>query len=516
MKIAKYKLLSVLIFLITSVQAQTFDKKISENFKVKSDVNVVINATHTDVDITTWDKNEVRIQAVMEVEGVSKKEAAKIFKKWKFEALGNSDKVKISSYSGQMSFDFNGEFAFDFDFDFPDIEILEFDMPDIEIPEIDFPEIEFPEMVFPEIEIPELELKELHFDYQAYKADSTYLKKYKNQAAYQIERMKNSDWKKKIDSIRNSDAYKKNMEAYRKASKEIAEKMKEFHKSEEYKKAMAETKKAMAETKRAMAEVKKEMLKNKELMEAQKKAAKKASVQTREIIAKMKAEGVFDSIKRHSQNVYFNSTDSKNSKIKIKIYLKIKVPKKATFDLNVRHGKLNVPNSNTKMSAILSHGNFVGGIIEGLKNELKISNSPVLITMLSSGNVTLKNVPNAQFGTFEKANLFANSSVVIIDEVGVDVSLSQRFGNLIIRNVGANFRTLNVIVDSAKADLNCSSSDFMYTMNSKNSSLKLFDGLNELSNKTSEGVKVMEGYNLNKSSKNNLLLTGVFSTIVLN
>ena len=44
------------------------------------DVTIVINATHTDVDIETWNKNEVSIEAVIEVEGVSKKEAEKIVK----------------------------------------------------------------------------------------------------------------------------------------------------------------------------------------------------------------------------------------------------------------------------------------------------------------------------------------------------------------------------------------------------------------------------------------------------
>ena len=127
MKAYKYKIFGLIVLLAVSVQAQKFDKTIKEKFKVNSDVEVVINAVHTDVDIETWNKNEVSIEAVMEIEGLPKEEAEKILEKWKFEALGNKNKVKITSLSTNFDFDFK----FDFDFDFPDIEVHEIDIPDL-------------------------------------------------------------------------------------------------------------------------------------------------------------------------------------------------------------------------------------------------------------------------------------------------------------------------------------------------------------------------------------------------
>jgi hypothetical protein len=511
MKTYKYKIVGLLVLLAFSVQAQKFDKKVTENFKVNSDAVIVINAMHTDVDIETWNKNEVSIEAVMEVEGVSKEEAEKIFDKWKFEALSNDSKVEIKSFSDGFQFEFDGDFDFDFDFnfDFPEIDIeapeFNFDF-DFDFPEMD---IEVPHFEMPDIDFPEIEIPEMEFDYQMYKNDSTYLKKYKMKIAEQVNKFKNSDWKKKMDSMKNSDEYKMKMAEFKKSMKEMQAKIEEYTNSEDFKRQLEEANKVSEE-------VRKEMLENKEMWKEQAQIAKEASKKAMEKIKKMKEEGKFDEIKNHQENFYFNYSDGKNSKIKVKKYLKIKVPKKATFDLNVRHGKLNVPNSSVKMSANISYGNFVAGIISGDQNKLEISNSPVVINTISSGNITLKNVPKATFGTFSKANLFSNSSDVFIDEIGNDVSLSQKFGKLKISDIDANFNTLNLILDSAKADLNFSNSeDYTYQINSKNSSLDLLDKLTEVTNKTTEGVKLIEGFYSNKSSQNKVLITGVYSSVKL-
>jgi len=506
MKTYKYKLLSLFLVLAFSVQAQKFDKKITESFKVNSDVELVINTSHTDVSIETWNKNTVSIEAVMEVEGVSKKEANKILDQWKFEALGNKDKVKVTSKSSNM------DFKFEFDFDFPDVDI---EVPHFEMPEFHFPEIEFHELheLSEMIELPEMpempEMSEMEFDYELYQNDSTYLKKYKLKVAKEVKKFKNSGWKKKMDSVRNSKEYKRNLEEYKKASKKIAIEMKELRNSKEFKRAMEESKKVAAE-------VKKEMLENKHLWKEQAEKAKEAGKIAREMIQKMKENGTFDSIKNHEQNTFFFYGDKKNSKVKIKKYLKIKVPKKAIFDLNVRHGKLNVPNSSTKMSANISYGDFIGGVIEGADNNLKFLNSPVLINTINSGNITLKNVPNATFGTFSNANLFANSSDVIIEKVGSDVALSQKFGEIDILEIDPLFQNLNIVLDYAKGSFNFSKANYLFRINSKNTTLKLTESLSDVKRKSKDGVDFLEGFFNNKSSKNNVLLTGVYSTIKLN
>ena len=78
MKTLKYKIVGLLVLFAIVAQAQKYDKKVTEKFKVNKDVTVEINASHTDVDIETWNKNEVLVEAFIEVEGVDKEEANKI------------------------------------------------------------------------------------------------------------------------------------------------------------------------------------------------------------------------------------------------------------------------------------------------------------------------------------------------------------------------------------------------------------------------------------------------------
>ena len=494
MKTFKYKLTLILLFFAVIAQAQKFDKRVNESFKVNSDVTLKIDATQTDVEIETWNRNVVSIEAVMEVEGATKEEAAKILKNWNFEALGNKHKVEVISMSNHMNFNF--------DFEFPEI--------DIQFPHIEFPELKFAEFEFPEMpEMPEIpEIPEIEFDYQAYKKDSTYLKKYKLKVAKQVEKFKNSDWKKKIDSFRNSEEFKRNIEEYKKTSKEMAKEMKELRNSEEFKRAISDAK-------RAAAEVKKEMLENKELWRKQAEEAKHASKVALEIVEKMKKEGTLDSLQNYGKNVYFNYKATSNSKVKIKKYLKIKVPKRATFDLNVRHGKVTIPESNKKMSAHMSYSNFIGGVITGETNNLTFSNSPVSIVALNSSTITLKNVPKAKFGTFENVNLFSNSSDVILEEVGNDVSLSQKFGTIQVNNTAPNFNRLNIILDYATASLDLSNTSFLYQINSKKSNLEFDKVMLKSNKKVVDGVQILDGYSQDSESLNKLFLTAVFSSVNL-
>lgn len=497
MKVLKYKILAILLLVGISLQAQTYDRKINEKFKVNSDATLEINANQTDVIVETWNKNEISIEAVMEVEGASKEEANKILSKWKFEALGNKSIVKVMSNSESMNFDF----------DFPEM--------DFDIPEIDFIMPELPKIpVLPELpempELPELpEMEEIEFNYQAYKSDSTYLKRYKEQVSIQVEKFKNSGWKQKMDSVRNSDEYKQSMEEIKRASKEVAREMRELQNSDEFKQAM-EASKLAAE------EVRREMLENKEVWKEQVVFAKEAAQQAMIVVREMQENGTFDSIQNFSENIYFNYGDHKNSKIKIKKYIKIKVPKNATFDLNVRHGKLNIPDSNKKMSATISYGDFIGGIITGDHNKLIISNSPVVINRLQSTTITLKNVPNATFGTVENVNLFSDYSDVIIETIGKNTALSNKFGNIEISGSVANFEQLNLILDYSKAVVDLSNTAYNYQISSKKSGLNLNKNLKQLANKTKDDVNMIEGFNKNKVSSNKLFLTSVFSSVKLN
>ena len=139
-KLVKYIGFFVAAFLISSLHAQKFDKKYKEKFKVNKNVELKINATNADIEVTTWNKNEVSIEAVITVEGLSKAEAEKFLNKWEFEALGNKTKVEINANAN--NFMHLGDHSFNFNFDNFNIPEINFDNFKIDIQDIDFPEID--------------------------------------------------------------------------------------------------------------------------------------------------------------------------------------------------------------------------------------------------------------------------------------------------------------------------------------------------------------------------------------
>jgi hypothetical protein len=525
-----YKVLSFLLLIGFSVQAQKFDKTLEENFKVNSDVTLTVNTDRTDISIETWNKNEVSIEAHIEVEGLNEEEARKILDNWKFKAEGTKSNVIVSTISDILYFtDHATGNPLEVHISHvvvPEMQFLNFEMPKIpEMPEVlellelqELPEMpEAPEM--PEMpEMPEIpDMDQFEFDYELYKEDSTYLKKYKIKIANQVKVFKNSEWKHKMDSFKNSELYKAKVEEMKRYGEEIALKLQESDYIMKIKamKDSDEFKASIEEAKRAAKEMKAQMLENKELWKEHAKLAEKAAKQA-DIAVMQLEKSMHDSISKGGQNVYYVSSDKESLKLKINKFIKIKVPKNAAFDLNVRHGKLNIPSSTNKMSAIISYGNFVAGTIEGQDNELKLTNSPVVIDVLQAGNITLKNVPNALLGSIGYSKVFANSSDVLIEEVGVDVALSQKFGNLRVASLSSNFKTLNVVLDYCKAELNLSEADYIYQINSKETKLEASDQLSETNSKTLDDVKSSEGYHKSKTASNKLFLTGVYSTINLN
>ena len=81
MKLKTYKSIGFLIaaFFISGLQAQKFDKKYNETFKVNKDVLVQINASNADINVTTWNRNEVAVEAIITVEGLSKRDAQEFY-----------------------------------------------------------------------------------------------------------------------------------------------------------------------------------------------------------------------------------------------------------------------------------------------------------------------------------------------------------------------------------------------------------------------------------------------------
>jgi len=321
MKVNKFNIIWSVLFCSTIVFGQKQTKRIDENFKVNKDVLVEINARHSDVKVVTWNKNTVSIQGVWEIDGISKEDADKYFKGWEFEALGNKNKVVITSKSSNnyyMHYDVFDDMDFDFDFDF-DLESISHigemfhgdyfsNLPSIPpLPAVSpLPPME-PMPVFPEPFVGHL--KQIEFDYEAYQKDKDgYMKEFeKRQKVWQKE------FEEKIEP--QMEVYEKQMEEWQKKvepqMKAYEEKIKQWEKEMEPK--------IKAHEKR---------------IEARKKANEKR------MEARMK---VMDERMKKDYARKMKEKKAKMSKYKIRKNLLIKVPVGAKLKVNARYGKITLP-----------------------------------------------------------------------------------------------------------------------------------------------------------------------------
>ena len=411
MKLQSYKTIITLIaiFFLGTTFAQKFNKKFTENFKVKKDVEVAINASNTNVNVTTWGKNEVQVEAFIEIEGLSKKDAEKYFKEWKFEALGNSKTVKITS-KGNFGLHSNKEFIV-----FND---LNFTFPDIEMPNLD--SIITQEMNF-----------DFDFNFQNIFEDLKDFDKYLvDDGNYSFE-WNDGENKISIKSKEDWEAFKKT-----KKYKELKSNM-NFDKEKikkELQKAKVELKKINIE------EIKKELEKAKLAF----KKIDKEKIRKEVVIAK---EQIMEMKLHHGSKNSEITIDGK--KIKINKRLEIKVPKNAVFDLNTRHCKVKLPN--TVASGTVKYGSFNANNLNGGK--LKIDYSPVIINNLNACTLFLNNVTDAKIASVTNTILSNNSSEVHINNIYKNATISDKFGELIIDSFNSNFGEFILNVSQSKATL---------------------------------------------------------------
>ncbi|WP_440121046.1 MAP7 domain-containing protein [Tenacibaculum sp. Ill] len=426
--------ISVFLLLVTGVvSAQKYNKKFSENFKTNKDVVININASNADVDVTTWNKNEVSVEAVVEVEGLDKKEAQKYLDNWKFEALGNKSKVQVNA--NKNSFRIGGDnivFFNSSDNNYP--RVFQFDGDDevVVVPEVRIPEMpEIPEL--PEIKIPEINfeeivtgLEDIEFDFDKYAKDG---------------RNYFFQWKDGVNDITIKS--KKEWEEFKKTDK-----YKEFKKHQEERKR---------DIKKELERVKKERINEKELRREMAKARAEIRKINREEIRKelAKARKEMHKARKEMQKVRMNysySSDSNNlmingKKVKITKKITIKVPKSATFDLNTRHCKVKLPK--TKASGKVSYGTFKADALDGGK--LNISYSPVNISSLNACTLFLNNVTDAQLASVTNTTVNSNSSGLVVSNVYSNVEVNNKFGNLTIAKVHPSHDNLKVFLSYSDA-----------------------------------------------------------------
>jgi len=489
----------LLLCVITTIgYAQTKVSKTSQSIDVNKDVVVDLNTNYVEIEVDTWNKNEVSIDAYLESEKLSKEDLEKALKAWNLKVDASTDYVKISSEGGR-SLRFSADASYD-----DVLKDLEFDLADLpEIPEmpempempnmefLEMPEIpEMPEMPeFPELpELPE-GVKVIQFDHEKYKEEGEkYLEEWSkrfekeggkelqermeawakkfSESGYQEKMEKWGDeyakrfegqWAKDMEKWgeKFGEKYAEDMEKWgeefgEKFGKEWAEKMEawgeRFGRQMERQAQVEERRaKAMAKRTEKMAELSAKQTEKEAQREAM-RAQRRAELELRR--AEMEAKRA--KLRQNKDVLFLRGYEARDNS-NLKKVIKIKIPKKAKLKLNVRHGELKVASVLHNVQGNIAHAFVVAEHIDGSDTSINVSYSPVIIDTWGLGTLSLNFVDKAQIKSAANLVLNSKSSNILIDDVTDTAIIDGSFGDLTIGNLHSTFKNLNLVLENTDA-----------------------------------------------------------------
>lgn len=461
------------------LQAQEQSKTYKETFNVGNEAVLEINTTHADIEFETWDKNQVEITAIIELDGASEEEAARYFDKVPIEIKGNSKEIEVStSKSHSFSFAFSGE---EFDVVVPNIEPL---FMDLEIPEIP----EMPELaVMPEMpSLPPMPpMPFTNFDYEEFQKDGeAYMKK----------------WKKEFDKNFDKE-YQKRLEEW---GKEMEKRSQERKKRLEEREKIREE--AHEERQKAMEERQKVREEQREALREQREALREqARVERNVIISRTDSE---------APSIFYSSSDGEKRKYKVKKTIKIKMPKSVKLKMNVRHGEVKLAALAKDINASLQYASLLGTTIDGNATDIRASYSPVVVQNWNYGALKTDYSENVNLKEVGELKLNAVSSNVVIDRINNKAFLTSNLGALQINAIANDFSDMDIIVQHGELNCKIPSSAFLVEVNETGSELSypaklVFEKSTNLNN------VLHKGYHINNKGGKSIHINSKYSEVVL-
>ncbi len=471
---------SLLFFLclisIVATYGQKQIKNYSERFTVTADAILDINTSHTDIEFETWNKDEVAIEATIELEGATKEEAQAYFESGGIDIMGNSKKVSISTDNADpWAFHSMGN-----------LENLH-----IEIPEL--PEFESFEMDFDMAELDDLPpvppTPDPNFDYEAFQKDGEkYLK----------------EWQKKFQKD-FGEPYQKNMEEWQQKMEAKQEEM-----EAKRKKMLEKRRKAHADRMESRADVLSEHA-EKRAEELQKRMEER---QVRLLHDSTDRVFMLRNDKQNRPNVFYFNSGDENRNYKVKKSIKIKMPKSTKIRMNVRHGEVKLAGNTQNLNAILNHASLFATTIDGDNTKILASYSPVSVQYWNYGDLQVDYSENVKLQEVLNLHLSATSSDVVIDKLSKIAFIKNNFGPLSINSISDGFETLDVSLQNAELACNLPKADYTVYANGTDSQFILPDNLN-LEQTSNHRSMVYKGYRGNPNSGRTININSRFSEITL-
>nr|WP_299485985.1 hypothetical protein [uncultured Allomuricauda sp.] len=477
-------LFNVFLFGLMGVicQAQEKSKTYKETFNVDSETVLNIDTSHADIEFETWDKNQVEITAVVELEGASEEEAKTYFEKDVIRILGNSKEIDIKTIGNSFSVLSGNSFDHDFDFVVPDVSFVEPLLESFEIPELpEMPEV----IVIPEM--PALPpIPHLNFDYEAYKKDGDkYMK----------------EWKKDFDKKFDED-YKERFEEWsEKMEKMTEERREQREKLLEQREKMREEARAVRDEARAM----------RDKARAQRNELRNERNRER---GKYRAERVFRLQSGDDSNIFYFSSDGEGKKYKVKKYIKIKMPKSVKLKMNVRHGEVKLASNANNIKASLSYASLLASTIDGDRTDIRASYSPVVVQNWNYGQLKTDYSDHVKLNEVGVLTLHSVSSNVTIDHLRDKIYVTNNLGALEINSVSNTFSDVDITVENGEVDFAIPSVPFSIYVKETSSDVT-FPKVLAIGSSKNYNTSVHKGYHINNKNGKTVNINSKYSEVAL-
>ena len=567
-ELLKRMLAFTLVVITSSIWAQSTEK-LNERFNVNKDVQIDIDTRHADVIFETWNKNEVVVEAFVEGEGLTNEQLEKAASGWDLNVSGNSKSISIRSSTGNhVGFEDVNLGGID-EIIAGSLGIVEPIMDDIVGPLLEgLTGSALPAEFYDELD-------KIEFDHESYRKEGrTYLKRYEKQveksfgpdfdkAIKDLEKEieENFDQKSftflgglkdiprwpfgKSKSMNfNSDEYEKDKKAYvNKLNKKYGTKV-TVRETDEWLEGIEAWGEQFGEDMERWGENFGESFEiwgeafgkrmedwgdnfgekigeaieswgenfGEDMEKWGEDFGKRMEKWAEEHEADWERTVEEDENGNKKPHIRLNHSIN-NSGSMVKRTIKVKIPKNAELDLNVRHGKVKMASLyNPKMN--ITHGSLVAETIDGGETSIDVSYSHVRVNTWKAGDLKANHVKECVLNAVNNIALDSNSSNVIVNALNGSGVLSGSFGQLSISNIGASFGSLNIILENSDMVLSLPNTAFNFNLSGDRNDVFIPNNLETKSTK-SGSTEIINGYHRSRNTPNIITIAAKYSDVVL-
>lgn len=489
MKVIVVNILCIL-FLSTGMLAQNSYEKRNEKFAVEEDASLQLNLRHTPVEIETWNRDFIEIEAVVTGEDVPETTLKTLAENWDLQVIGNSKRVEIRSAisvappllgfnsAGRRGNALQNMQKLNTDFLAPMLEDL---YPMLE----EMPSADMPASFLNQLSV-------LKFDYSKFKKEGEeYLRQYEEKVEKNFG--KDGLYASVNNNIPSGEKSKSREERLKEREKMLA-------KREAYRNKRKEAlEKQMEAFSKRMEEIAKHL-------ESSQGGNYSKTVQTSPNGGKS-VKIVYSS----SQKPLKKETNEANE-TGVSYKLKIKMPKQTKVSLEVRHGAVNLQDAVTNLKATIAYSRFEAKKLSGKETQISIAYSPVKIHDWEYGKLAVNYVKNGSIKYANSIQLNAKGSNFSIGELKETGIISGSFGSFRIEKLADSFKQLSLNLTSSDVRLQLPEIAFNFNYNGKQSKFSYPESLSATRTNNYQ-TNIINGFQKSRNTAKNIQVIAKYSNV---